>query len=113
MNKVTFRIALAALVAAMSCAASAQLALPKGNPDSGKAFALQACSVCHVVASGQLTPPRIANAVSFRSIAHSEGMTELKLQRILATPHPVMPNLILTPEEAADVIAYIISLRDL
>ena len=77
----------------------------------GRAFALQACSVCHIVAPGQLTPPRISNAVSFRSIANTTGMNEMKLQAILSTPHAIMPNLILTPEEAADVITYVMSLR--
>ena len=77
----------------------------------GRDFALQACSVCHIVAPGQLTPPRISNAVSFRSIANTTGMNEMKLQAILSTPHAIMPNLILTPEEAADVITYVMSLR--
>ena len=30
----------------------------------------------------------------------------------LATPHPKMPNLILTPEQLSDVTAYILSLRE-
>ena len=92
-------------------AASAQMALPSGNIEAGRAFALQACSICHVVAPNQLTPPRISNAVPFRAIANARGMNGMKLQAILTTPHAVMPNLILTPEEAADVIAYILSLR--
>lgn len=91
--------------------AQAQLALPPGNPEAGRAFALEACSVCHVVAPGQRVSPRIANAVPFQRIANTEGMNGMKLQAILSTPHRVMPNLILTPQEAADVIAYILTLR--
>jgi hypothetical protein len=35
----------------------------------------------------------------------------LSLQVFLVTPHPTMPNLVLTDSEAADVIAYILSLK--
>jgi mono/diheme cytochrome c family protein len=103
-------IALAALLGA-GYAAQAQMTLPRGDMQAGRAFALEACSVCHVVSPRQVAPPRFATGPSFRAIANSEGMTGMKLQAILTTPHVVMPNLILTPEEAADVIAYILSLR--
>lgn len=94
-----------------SAPARAQLALPPGDPQAGRAFALEACSVCHVVAREQRVSPRIASAVTFRQIANTEGMSGMKLQAILSTPHRIMPNLILTPEEAANVIAYILTLR--
>ena len=109
------RMGLAALGLALALAAAlparAQLALPPGDARHGREFALQACSVCHVVAPEQLAPPRIARQLSFRAIANAEGMNAMKLQAILSTPHAVMPNLILTPEEASDVITYIMSLR--
>lgn len=104
-------VLLGLLVLAAASAAKAQLALPMGDPQAGRDFALQACSVCHVVAPEQRVPPRIARAVSFRTIANTEGMNGMKLQALLGHPHPIMPNLILTPEETADVIAYILSLR--
>jgi cytochrome c len=109
LSAVTFAAAFLSLV---NSTAMAQLALPHGDVQKGRAFALEACSICHVVAPQQLTPPRIANAVTFRSIANTEAMTGMKLQASLSTPHAVMPNLILMPDEAADVIAYIMSLRD-
>jgi mono/diheme cytochrome c family protein len=104
-------LAFAGLVGLSSAPARAQLALPPGDPQAGRAFALEACSVCHIVAPGQRVSPRIASAVTFRQIANTEGMTGMKLQAILSTPHRIMPNLILTPEEAANVIAYILTLR--
>ena len=91
--------------------ASAQLALPAGDVNRGRSFALQACSVCHIVAPEQLVSRRLARQPSFSAIANAEGMNGMKLQAILTTPHPIMPNLILAPDEAADVIAYIMSLR--
>lgn len=106
------RLALAfGLLLVLPSFAHAQLALPPGDARHGREFALQACSVCHVVAPEQLAPSRIARQPSFRAIANAEGMNAMKLQAILSTPHAVMPNLILTPEEASDVITYIMSLR--
>jgi hypothetical protein len=39
-------------------------------------------------------------------------MTATALRVFLTTSHPKMPNLILTPEDTTDVIAYILSLRE-
>jgi len=39
-------------------------------------------------------------------------MTATALRAFLQTPHPKMPNLILAPEQSADVIAFLLSLRD-
>ncbi len=86
--------------------------LTGGDPQAGRAFALEACTPCHVVSSRQLAPPRFANAPRFHDIANAEAMNAMKLQALLSTPHPTMPNLVLSPDEAADVIAYIMTLRD-
>ena len=40
------------------------------------------------------------------------GVTATALKVFLTSSHPKMPNLILTPEEIADVTAYILSLRN-
>ena len=39
-------------------------------------------------------------------------MTATALRVFLTSSHPKMPNLILKPGQTADVIAYILSLRD-
>jgi hypothetical protein len=39
-------------------------------------------------------------------------MTATALKVFLTSSHPKMPNLILTPEETADVAEYILGLRD-
>jgi len=49
---------------------------------------------------------------AFCDIANVPGMTAAALRVFLTSSHPKMPNLILTPEEIADVTAYILSLRD-
>jgi mono/diheme cytochrome c family protein len=82
-----------------------------GNRAKGRAFALQTCTPCHRVAPDQLSPPRFATAPDFDAIARTRGMTETSLHAFLSSPHPSMPNLILSQREQDDVIAYILSLR--
>ena len=88
------------------------LAQPMGDPAAGRAFALEVCTPCHVVAPDQVSPRRLAVAADFHTIANTSGMTEMALHAFLSTPHPTMPNLILSPEEDRDVVAYIHSLMD-
>lgn len=102
-----------ALLAAglMIIANGAAVAQPMGDPVAGRAFALEACTPCHTVATDQLSPPRFAVAPDFRAIANTRAMTETALHAFLSTPHPTMPNLILSQHEQDDVIAYILSLH--
>ncbi len=83
-----------------------------GDPIAGRNFALQACTPCHVVLPDQISPPRFAVAPDFHAIANARGMTAISLHAFLSSPHPSMPNLILSPTEQGDVIAYILTLRD-
>lgn len=107
------------LVASVLLFSSAALSTPnahaqtadQGDPRAGRAFALQECTLCHVVSPSQISPPRITRAPSFRDIARMTSTTSTSLQVFLTTPHPTMPNLMLTPRETANVIAYILSLR--
>jgi hypothetical protein len=41
----------------------------------------------------------------------ASATTALSLRAFLQTPHPTMPNLILTPEETDDIIAYLLALK--
>lgn len=100
------------LAIAAPLVASAQDNLSGGDLAAGRAFALKTCTPCHLVSPDQLSPRRAATAPTFQAIANTRGMTASALHAFLATPHPTMPNLILAPQEARDVIAYIVSLRD-
>ena len=99
-----------ALVLAMS-AASAQVVTDVGNPQAGRAFALRNCTDCHLVSARQPSPPRVAKFPSFQAISRMRSTTEMSLRAFFATPHPKMPNFVLGPNDQADVIAYILSLR--
>ena len=57
-------------------------------------------------------PRVVAIGPNFQDIANTKVMTATALRVFLTTSHPKMPNLILTPEDTTDVIAYILSLRE-
>ena len=78
---------------------------------AGHAFAREACKACHVVEAGASSPQLIEVGPPFREIANTRGMTATALRAFLTSSHPKMPNLILTPEQMDDVIAYILSLH--
>ena len=102
------RTTLVAALAATTLSAYAQ----DGDIAAGHSFAREACSACHVVeAEQQRLPKRIFIGPGFRNIANRPGMTATGLRVFLTTSHPKMPNPIVTPEQTADVIAYILSLR--
>jgi len=82
-----------------------------GRISVGRSFALANCRPCHFVEPGQGAQIRFANAPDFKAIAASPRTTDLSLNVWLRNPHPTMPTLVLTRQEAADVIAYILSLR--
>jgi hypothetical protein len=60
----------------------------------------------------ECAPRRLEIGPAFRDIANTSGMTATAIRVFLTSSHPRMPNLILTPEEIADVTAYILSLRN-
>ena len=83
-----------------------------GNPEAGHDFALGTCTPCHVVSPKQKSPVHFADAPDFRAIAIAPESTAIRLNIWLTNPHPTMSNYVLYPQEAADVIAYIFSLRE-
>lgn len=77
----------------------------------GRQAAQRLCAQCHafegpVPPAGSLMPPPLS------TVANMPSTTELSLRAFLYTPHLKMPNLILTPGEVADVIAFILSMRE-
>lgn len=87
---------------ATSTAASAQ------SVTLGRQVWQNRCAECHAV-EGPVPPP--GQPPPFAAIASLPSTTELSLRAFLYSPHIRMPNLILTPGETADVIAFILSLR--
>ena len=102
-------VMLAGVLAVSACAANAQDA--HGNPEAGRQYAREVCSPCQAVTAEQASQRMLAVAPDFQTIANTPGMTATALRAFLQTPHPKMPNLILTPDQSADVIAFLLSLR--
>lgn len=93
----------AALVAAMPAAAD-------GDPKAGEQVARLWCANCHTVADDQaLASP---DAPSFASLARRPDITADGLSAFLVNPHPPMPDMNLTRDEIADLIAFIMSHGD-
>ena len=79
----------------------------RGNVESGRRLTIDWCTGCHSV------EPKQAGifAADFAEIAKLPSTTALSLRVFLQTSHKNMPNLILQPEEADDIVAYILSLK--
>jgi cytochrome c len=101
--------ALAAALVIPCLAANAQDGT--GSPEAGRTLAREACAPCHGTAA-ETSSRQIAIAPDFKAIANIPATTATSLRVFLVTSHPKMPNLILAPQETADVVAYILSLRD-
>jgi mono/diheme cytochrome c family protein len=80
-----------------------------GDPAAGASLAREVCAKCHVVAEDQMIDPAVGP--SLLEVAEDPATTELSLRAFLQTPHPTMPNLMLTPEETDDIVAYLLSLK--
>lgn len=93
-----------------SLAASAHAQEP-GDPAKGLAYAERHCAECHGILATERVSPRLGLA-TFKTISDTPGMTGTALSVWLRTPHKAMPNLIIEADDRANVIAYIISLRE-
>jgi len=75
----------------------------------GKALAQRWCAECHLVAGDQQRAS--ADVAPFASVARRSDFTAAQLAFFLLDPHPKMPNVSLTRNEAADLAAYIATLK--
>jgi mono/diheme cytochrome c family protein len=95
---------------ALALAAARGEAQEIGQPARGLALAQRLCTQCHAVEKEQLQSPN-ENAPRFQVIASVPGMTSIALSAALNTSHRSMPNIMLSPDERADIVAYILSLK--
>jgi mono/diheme cytochrome c family protein len=80
-----------------------------GDIAAGHAFTREACKACHDVEPEESSSRMIEIGPAFCDVANTPGMTATAIRVFLTSSHPKMPNFILTPEEIADVTAYIVS----
>jgi cytochrome c len=67
------------------------------------------CKDCHSIEA--LTAGAKSGPPDFTAIANQPSSTALSLKVFLQTSHRSMPNLVMTPSEADDLINYILSLK--
>ena len=97
-------LALGATLAALQPVAAQNL---RGSVETGRRLASQWCSGCH-----SIEPKTVGIfAADFAEIAKLPSTTALSLKVFLQTSHRDMPNFILQPDEANDIVAYILSLK--
>jgi len=94
-------------VAAIATRAGAQA--DSADVGAGRKLAKTQCAQCHGVdADAHSANPA---APTFETIANVPGMTATALTVALRTSHRSMPNLIIEPRDADNIIAYILSLK--
>jgi len=74
----------------------------------GEQVARRWCAACHIVAADQTDGAD--NVPAFASIAKMPGFSAENISQFLMDPHPKMPDMQLTRDEAKDLGAYIASL---
>ena len=90
------------------CQAVAKEHLP-GDPVGGADLAREVCAECHLVSEDQMVDPAVGP--SLLEVAEHPATTEMSLRAFLQTPHATMPDLMLSPEETDDIIAYLLTLK--
>ena len=79
------------------------------DADNGLRLAERWCASCHVVTRAQ--SKGTDSTPTFVSVAQRKDFSVEKLAFFLLDPHPIMPNMALTRNEAQDIAAYIARLR--
>jgi mono/diheme cytochrome c family protein len=104
--RIVFRKIGAAIIATAGWSGSLAIA---ADADHGAELAKRWCATCHLVAADQKQAS--ADVPSFAAIARKPDFTPEKVASFLLEPHPKMPNFPLSRDEAADIAAYIGSMR--
>lgn len=111
-RRLNVHLQLLPLAAAIALLATghARAASDRTDVTVGQGLASAWCSECHQVEPGRILGP-YSDVPSFTEIAMQPSSTATSIRAFLATPHPTMPNLKLTPAETDELVAYILSLH--
>ena len=97
------------LMAAALAATVGSSASYAADADHGADLARRWCATCHVVGGDQKQAS--ADVPPFTAIAKKSDFSSEKITSFLLEPHPKMPSFPLSRDEAADIAAYIGSMR--
>lgn len=110
MKRILIPAALSLLLLPLAAAAQEpERKVARADPQNGGALAKRWCAPCHIVSKDQTRG--IDGVPSFAAIAGSATFNGERLAFFLLDPHPVMPNMTLTRNEARDLAAYIATQR--
>ena len=99
-----------ALVASMAAGVTFDTAAAlAADAAHGGDLARRWCAACHIVDAEQKQAS--ADVPPFATVANRGDFSAGKIASFLLEPHPKMPNYPLSPNEAANIAAYIASLR--
>ena len=82
---------------------------PSDNASTGHRLAEAWCKDCHAIEAA--TTGATSGPPDFTAIANQPSSTALSLKVFLQTSHRSMPNLVMTPGQADDLVNYILSLK--
>ena len=77
------------------------------NLDNGRRLSERWCVECHAIAPGKSSKAR-----SFAAIAARETVTTEMIASFLRLPHATMPNVPLTRNDAQDIAAFIMGMKN-
>jgi cytochrome c len=87
-------------------------ALSSDSASDGHRLAEAWCKDCHAIeATTAGTAGAASAAPAFPAIANQPSTTELSLKVFLRSSHRSMPNLVITPDQADNLVNYILGLK--
>jgi mono/diheme cytochrome c family protein len=107
-NQAAWRVARLLVSLGVGLAALGETAVA-ADAENGGRLARRWCAPCHVVEPNQAQPT--GEAPPFASIAQRPDFDAAKVALFLLDPHPKMPDMGLSRAAAADLAAYIASLK--
>jgi mono/diheme cytochrome c family protein len=105
------RITLVLLIGAVSLSIRLHPAGAKAlseQTEAGHRLAAAWCQECHAIEAGEV---RDGKGPAFVRIAQMPSTTELSLNVFLRSNHANMPNFIIAPGDATEIVQYILSLK--
>lgn len=86
-------------------------ALSSDSASDGHRLAEAWCKDCHAIEATAAGTGTANAAPAFTAIANQPSTTELSLKVFLRSSHRSMPNLVIAPNQADDLVNYILSLK--
>jgi mono/diheme cytochrome c family protein len=99
----------AMLIAGLATALADTVPPGSGDGSTGHRLASEWCRDCHAIEPTAINTGK--PAPDFVAVANMPSTTELSLKVFLLSSHKTMPNFIIKPNDADDLVAYILSLK--